>query len=180
MPMTRQTKKIDQEQPKFMRVPPRAIELEEVVLGAILLDKDAIYIVIDILKPDAFYEPANFEIYTACLSLFSRQQPIDSLTVVEELRRTGFLESVGGPAYIAGLTMKVASSANLEYHARIIQQYYIRRQLILSAMKVEQMAYDDTIDGLETMDFAETQMFAISNSNNRGVAKANPLWRLRP
>ena len=112
------------------RVPPRDKELEEAVLGALMLERDAYTTVCDILKPDSFYEPANQKIYSAIQSLGAAQKPIDMLTVTEQLRLNGDLESVGGPVFISELTSRVASGANVEYHARIVAQKYLARELI--------------------------------------------------
>ena len=102
------------------RIPPRDKDLEEAVLGALMLERDAYTTVCDILKPDSFYEPANQKIYQAIQSLGAAQKPIDMLTVTDQLRLNGELESVGGPVFISELTSRVASGANVEYHARIV------------------------------------------------------------
>ena len=112
------------------RIPPQATDLEEVVLGALMLEKDAVNQVIDILTPDAFYLDKHQKIFAAIKSLFGKSEPIDILTVTNELRFTGELEMVGGAYYISKLTNRVVSSANIEYHSRIIMQKHIQRQLI--------------------------------------------------
>ena len=109
------------------KMPPQAVEIEEVVLGAIMLERDAIVSVIDILLPESFYKEAHQKIYKAIVDLFSEDKPIDILGVTEELKKRKELESVGGAYYIAQLTSRVLSSANIEFHARIIQQKYIQR-----------------------------------------------------
>jgi len=116
--------------PDIGKLPPQARELEEAVLGALMLEKDAYFVISDILKPESFYDPSHQMIFGAVQNLAIQQKPIDVLTVVEELKKRGELESVGGAAYIAELTEKVASSAHIEYHARIIAQKYLARQLI--------------------------------------------------
>ena len=163
------TKITKPDQPKYLKVPPNNPELEQVVLGAILLDKDAINIAIDILKPESFYNPKHVDIYAACLTLFNQQQPIDSMTVAQELIRVQKIDSVGGSAYIAQLTLLVGSAANLEYHCRILQQYEVKRSLIHAAMRIEADAYDETIDGLAAMEEAEQAVFSIAQGNNRGA-----------
>ena len=107
------------------RIQPQARELEVAVLGALMLEKDAYSIVSEILKPECFYEKAHEKIFSAIVDLAVSQRPVDMLTVTEQLRRRGELEDVGGPVYIAQLTSQVASSAHIEYHARIIFQKYL-------------------------------------------------------
>ena len=112
------------------KLPPQAPELEQAVLGALMLERNAVNEAIDILQPDSFYVEAHKKIFDAILGLFRNDQPIDILTVTEELKKRGDLDIVGGPFYISQLTNKVASSANVEYHARIISQKHILRELI--------------------------------------------------
>ena len=114
----------------FGKVQPQALPLEEAVLGALMLDKDALTIVIDIVRPESFYMDAHQAIYKAMMSLFEKSQPVDLLTVSEELKKAGDLDKIGGPYYLVDLTNRVASSANIEYHARIIAQKHIQRELI--------------------------------------------------
>lgn len=116
--------------PDMGRLQPQARELEEAVLGALMLEKDAYSIVSEILKPECFYEKAHEKIYAAIVDLALSQRPVDMLTVTEQLKKRGELEDVGGPFYISQLTSKVASSAHIEYHARIIAQKYLARELI--------------------------------------------------
>ncbi len=149
----------------FGKLPPQAPALEEAVLGAIMLDKDALTVVIDTLRPDSFYSDAHALIYKAMLSLFERTQPIDLLTVSEELKKTGDLEKVGGPYYLVELTNRVASSANLEYHARIVAQKFIQRELIRVSNTVIKDAYEDTTDVFELLDKAEQGLFEITEKN---------------
>ena len=112
------------------RLQPRDVEIEAAVLGALMLEKDAYTEVCDILKPESFYEPAHQTIYAAVQTLGASQEPIDMLTVTEALRQMGQLDKVGGPMYIAELTSRVASGAHVEYHARIVAQKYLARELI--------------------------------------------------
>jgi replicative DNA helicase len=104
------------------RVPPQAVDLEEAVLGAMLLEQDAVSNVIDIFKEEVFYKEAHQKIFAAILSLFSDSKPVDILTVTQELKKQGNLELVGGAYYVSQLTNRVASAANVEYHARIVLQ----------------------------------------------------------
>ena len=110
------------------KLPPQAVDIEEAVLGALMLEKDAIYDVIEIInKPECFYKEAHAKIFQAIIDLSVREEPIDLLTVTQELRRKGILEEVGGPFYITQLTTRVLSSAHAEFHARIVYQKYIQR-----------------------------------------------------
>ncbi len=149
----------------FGRVQPQATPLEEAVLGAIMLDKDALTVVLDILQSQSFYLDAHQLIYRAMLRLFERSQPIDLLTVMEELKKSGDLEAVGGPAYLAELTNRVASAANIEYHARIIAQKHIQRELITVSTQTIRDAFEDTTDVFQLLDDAEQGLFAIAQQN---------------
>ncbi|MEZ4986957.1 MAG: DnaB-like helicase N-terminal domain-containing protein, partial [Saprospiraceae bacterium] len=149
----------------FGKVPPQAIPLEEAILGAILLEKDALTQVLDILQHDAFYVDAHQLIYQSMLRLFERSQPIDLLTVMEELKKTGELEVVGGPAYLATLSNKVASSANIEFHARIVAQKFIQRELIRISTQTINDAFEDTTDVFDLLDSAENNLFKIAERN---------------
>jgi replicative DNA helicase len=151
----------------FGKIPPQAKDLEEAVLGAVLIEKDALTAVVDILKTDTFYVEAHKKIYEAILNLFSKSQPVDILTVAEELKSSGDLESVGGQAFIAGLTERVASAANVEHHARIISQKYIQRELINISTTIVNEAYEDTTDVFELLDKAEQNLFSIADQNLR-------------
>lgn len=149
----------------FGKLPPQAKALEEAVLGAIMLEKDALTEVLDVLQADTFYVDAHQSIYTAMLRLFERSQPIDLLTVREELAKMGELEGSGGAAYLAELTNKVASAANIEYHARIIAQKFIQRELINISTKTINDAFEDTADVFELLDAAENGLFKIAERN---------------
>ncbi len=149
------------------RVPPQALDMEEAVLGALLLEKDALHRIIDALKPDMFYKTANQEIYEAIQTLFQRSEPIDLLTVKDYLRKAGKLEMAGGAYYLAELTSKVASAANIEYHARIIAEKFILRRLIKMCGDTMESAYDPTTDALELLDGTEQGIFEVSESHLR-------------
>ena len=158
------------------RIQPQARELEVAVLGALMLEKDAYSIVSEILKPECFYEKAHEKIFSAIVDLAVSQRPVDMLTVTEQLRRRGELEEVGGPVYIAQLTSQVASSAHIEYHARIIAQKYLARELISFAAQVENSAFDETIDVDDLMQEAEGKLFEISQRNvKKDVTQINPV-----
>ncbi len=149
------------------KVPPQAIDLEEAVLGAVMLEKDALTAIIDILKPDAFYKEAHQIIFRAIVRLFAKSEPVDILTVTNELKNTGELEIVGGPYYITQLTNRIASAANVEYHARIITQKYIQRELIRISSEIIKDAFEDTTDVFDLLDKAEQNLFSVSESNLR-------------
>ena len=149
------------------KVQPQAVDLEEAVLGAIMLEKDALTSVIDILKPDVFYKDQHQIIYNAIISLFSKSEPVDILTVTSELKKTGDLEIAGGAYYITQLTNRVASSANVEYHAHIIIQKFIQRELIRISSEIIKDSFEDTMDVFDMLDKAEQNLFTVSDSNLR-------------
>ena len=135
------------------------------MLGALMVDKDAFSIVSELLHPDTFYEPRHQKIYQAIQTLNMNENPVDIITVTEELRREGTLESIGGPAYIVELSSNVASSANIEYHARILSQKFLARQLISFASTIETKAFDETVDVNDLMQEAEGNLFELSQRN---------------
>jgi len=149
------------------KVQPQAIDLEEAVLGAMMLEKDAVSAVIDILSPAVFYKDSHKKIMGAIASLFAKSEPVDILTVTNELKSTGELEMVGGPYYITMLTSRIASTANVEYHARIILQKHIQRELIHISSDIIKDAFEDTTDVFDLLDKAERNLFAVSESNLR-------------
>ncbi len=149
------------------KLPPQAIDLEEAVLGALMLEKDALSDVIDILKPESFYRDEHKKIYAAIVKLFEQTQPVDILTVTQQLKKTGELELVGGPYYITKLTNRVASSANAEFHARIISQKFIQRELIRVSGEIYNEAFEDTSDVFDLLDKAESNLFGIAEGNIR-------------
>ncbi len=151
----------------YGRVQPQARDLEEAVLGAMMLEKDAVSLVIDILKPESFYVEAHQFIFKAIHSLFNRSQPVDILTVTEELRKQGDIEKVGGAFTVAELTNRVGSAANVEYHARIISQKFIQRELIRISSLIIRDSYEDTTDVLELLDKAEKNIYEITDKNLR-------------
>ncbi|TGE19006.1 replicative DNA helicase [Hymenobacter elongatus] len=149
------------------KLPPQARELEAAVLGALMLEKDALTTVIDILKPESFYDEKNRRIFKAILNLFDKSEPIDILTVTHELREMGELEAGGGAHYVANLTFKVNSAANIEYHARIITENAIKRELINIASTIHRDAFEDTTDVFNLLDSTEQALFEVSESNIR-------------
>ncbi|MCL4109207.1 UNVERIFIED_CONTAM: hypothetical protein GTU68_062975 [Idotea baltica] len=161
---------------QYGRVQPQATPLEEAVLGAILIDKNALPTVLDILQPDSFYVEGHTHIYQSMLRLFEKTHPIDILTVHEELKSAGHLDQVGGPNYLVSLSNRVASGANIEYHARIIAQKHIQRELIRASTNIIKDAFDDTKDVFELLDDAEKNLFDITQQNlNRGFESIGTL-----
>lgn len=151
----------------YGKLPPQAKDLEEAVLGAIMLEKNAFDAVAEILKPECFYVDAHQNIYKAMQSLANKSQPIDILTVVEELRRMEVLEMIGGPYFVTKLTNTVVSSANIEAHSRIILQKFIQRELIRISGEIIGDAYEDSTDVFDLLDDAETKLFQITNTHLR-------------
>ncbi len=149
----------------YGKVPPQAKDLEEAVLGAIMLEKGAFDAVVEILKPECFYVDAHQRIYKAMQSLANKSQPIDILTVVEELRFKEELEVVGGPYYVTKLTNAVVSSANIEAHSRIILQKFIQRELIRISGEIISDAYEDSTDVFDLLDQAESKMYEVTSNH---------------
>lgn len=149
------------------KLPPQAVDLEEAVLGALMLDKDALSNIVGILTPETFYKEAHQRIFNAIRELFSKAQPVDILTVTQELKSTGELEIAGGAYYISQLTSRVASSANVEVHARIVLEKYIQRELIRISTDTIQNSYEDSVDVFELLNKAEQNLFSISQTNIR-------------
>ena len=149
----------------FGHLQPQATDIEKVVLGALMIDKDAFTVVSELIRPETFYEARHQKIYEAVQSLNLQEKPVDIMTVVEELRRKGTLEEIGGPAYIVELSSNVASSAHIEYHAHILAQKFLARQLIQFASMIETDAFDETVDVDDLMQKAEGALFEISQKN---------------
>lgn len=171
-PKTSKAKPVDE----YGHLQPQAPELEEAVLGALMIEKDAYSLVSEILRPESFYERRHQLIYSAITSLALRQQPVDILTVAEQLRSTGELEDAGGPFYITQLSGKVASSAHIEYHARIIAQKFLARELITFTSNIQTKAFDETQDVDDLMQEAEGKLFEISQQNmKKDYTQINPV-----
>lgn len=167
----------------YGKVPPQAIPLEEAVLGAVLIDKDAVEVIADILPPEAFYLDAHKLIFQAVKNLFLKQQPVDLLTVTEQLKVMGKLKEIGGAYYLVEMTNKVASSANIEYHARLISQKYIQRELIRVGNQAINAAYQDVEDVFELVDQASNSLkqlespFTAQNSKSGDTLAQDELAR---
>lgn len=149
------------------KMPPQAVELEEAVLGALMLERDALTNVIEILKPESFYKDAHTRIFTAIQTLFNNTEPVDILTVTQQLKKSGELDIVGGAYYITQLTNRVASAAHAEFHARIIAQKYIQRELIRISTQTINDAYEDSTDVFDLLDKAEGNLYSIVEGNIR-------------
>jgi replicative DNA helicase len=147
------------------KIPPQAIELEEVVLGAMMIDKKGVDEAIDILSPDAFYKESHRFIFEAIQFLFQEGEPIDLLTVSSELKKNKKLASIGGEYYLIQLTQKVSSSAHIEYHCRIILQKFIQRSLIKISNEIIEEAYDEGTDVFDLLDNAESKLYEVTQGN---------------
>lgn len=142
------------------KLPPQAVDLEEAVLGALMLERDALVSVLDILKPEAFYKEQNMEIYQAIIDLYMNSEPVDLLTVTSKLRKKGKLEIAGGSFYVTNLTTRVNSAANIEAHARIIVEASMKRDIIQMASSMQRDAYDAMVDVFDLLEEVERGLFA--------------------
>ena len=160
----------------YGRIQPQVLDFEEAVLGALMIERDAYSIVSEILRPESFYDHRHQLIYAAITDLAVNQQPVDILTVKNQLAKKGELEEVGGPFYITELSSKVASSAHIEYHARIIAQKYLARELITFTSQIQSKAFDETLDVDDLMQEAEGKLFEISQRNlKKDYTQINPI-----
>ena len=146
------------------KLPPQAIDVEEVILGAIMLENNSLMNVIDILKPEMFYKKSHQKIYQSILLLYNDLDGTDIVSITNKLRLTGDLDVIGGPYYIAQLTNRITSSSNIEKHARIVLQKYIQREIIRIGTQVVQDAYEDTTDVLELLENFEKSVLEINNA----------------
>jgi len=151
--------------PNYAHIQPQAPEIERAVLGALLIDKNAFEMVCQWLTPDTFYLPNHQKIYSAIRDLALAEKPVDVLTVTETLAKMGLLEEIGGPATISEISCRVASSANVDFHARILAQKYLLRQLILFTSDIQTKAFDETIDVDDLMQHAEGRIFELAKRN---------------
>lgn len=158
------------------RLTPRDTDVEAAVLGALMIEKDAYTTVCDLLKPESFYEPAHQKVYEAIQTLGAAQKPIDLLTVTQQLRLNGTLDEIGGPAFVVQLTSNVTSAAHVEFHARIVAQKYLSRELISFASQIENHAFDESIDVDDLLQEAEGKLFEISQRNvKKDVTQIDPV-----
>jgi len=149
------------------KLQPQAIELEEVVLGALMIDNESLSDTIDSLRPEYFYKPDHQRIFEAIVNLFNNSKPVDILTVSEELKRMDVLESIGGMLYISQLTNNISSSSNTEFHARIIAEKFIKRSLISISNNIIGDAFNDTIDIFDLLNTAEEKLFTVTEGTLR-------------
>lgn len=153
------------------KLTPQAVEFEEAVLGALMIDDNAVSTILDFLQPKMFYKEEHAKIFEAIRKLFTLAQPIDLLTVSSQLRKEKLLELVGGPAYLAQLTNNITSAANIEYHARVIMEKFVVRELIHNCNDIITNSYDESKDVLDLLDMAETKIFNIIESNFKRDSK---------
>ena len=158
------------------RLPPQAVEAEAAVLGAMLLEQDAISIALEILDDTAFYREAHRKIFSAIIALYDRNEPTDVITLSEELEKRHELPAVGGSFYLVGLTEGVSTAANVEYHARIVLEKSQGRKLINVATQIASRAYESSEDTAELLDDAERMVFSLSQRDaRRGFTQLNPI-----
>ena len=147
------------------RTPPQNIDAEQSVLGSLLIDKDAIVKIAQVLSANHFYRDAHADIYNAVLSLYEKREPSDIVTVTDELKLRGVYENVGGSGYLTTLVNFVPTSAHIEHYARIVKEKYVRRQLISAATRITQMGFEESEDVKNLMDIAEQSLFGISQEH---------------
>ena len=147
------------------KLPPQVLDLEEAVLGAMMIDKKGVDEVIDILQPDAFYKDSHKYIFEAIVTLFNDSQPVDLLTVSAQLKKSAKLDLAGGDFYLIQLTQKISSSAHIEFHSRIILQKYIQRSLIKISSEIIEESYDETTDVFDLLDKAESKLYEVTQGN---------------
>lgn len=156
---------IEQINAQYGKLPPQAVEVEEAVLGALMLERDAYVTVADFIDTASFYKEEHQKIFDAIKKLSGKEKPVDLLMVTQELKDRDQLEEIGGPAYITQLTRRVASAAHIEFHARIIAQKFIQRELIRVSTEIQTKSYDDTLDVDDLIDFSESALFQIAEGN---------------
>jgi replicative DNA helicase len=149
------------------KLPPQAVDLEEAVLGAMMLERSAVGKVGDILRPESFYKESHGKVYKSIAELFEKGEPIDILTVANRMKENEDLDSVGGPFFVSQLTNRVASAANVEFYARIISQKHIQRELIRLSSEVIDKAFEDSTDVFDLLDYAENAIFQVTSGNIR-------------
>lgn len=159
------------------RIPPHSNDAEQVVLGAMMLSKEAVNKIIPMLKTEAFYRETHQFIYTAMTSLFERNQPIDIITLKDELQKMGKLQEVGGSYYLSEINSKTPTSANAEHHARIIFEKYLKRKMISTSLEIMGNCFSETTDAFEEIDRASQQIFEIAESRS-GNRSYRPLKKL--
>ena len=149
------------------KVPPQAIDMEEAVLGALLLEPNASIDIVGTVKPEYFYKENHRKIFSAIMTLVSGHNPVDIYTVAEELKKKEELDEIGGPYYLSQLTMRVAAASHLEYHSKILTQKFIQRELINTSYNILRDAFDDTIPADELLDASQKKLFDLGEMNLR-------------
>jgi len=169
---------IDQINAQYGKIPPQAIEVEEAVLGALMLERDAYITVADIIDTRSFYKEEHQKIFDVIKYLSTHEKPVDLLMVTQELKNRNLLDEVGGPLMITQLTSRVASAAHIEFHSRIIAQKFMQREMIRVSTEIQTKAYDDTIDVDDLIDFSETALFQVAEGNiKKETMPIKPLLR---
>lgn len=162
---TKKTNKADYNIEKLKsstKQPPSAVEVEMSVLGAMMIDEEAVPKAIELLQPEAFFDPKNAIIFNAITSLYESDEPVDTVSVYEELKKEGKVEQAGGAAYLSKLSQDISSAANIDYHARVVLEKWILRKLISSSMEIASLAYEGQKDVFDLLDEAENKIFQIS------------------
>lgn len=159
------SQKIDVMGLEMGKVPPQALDIEEAVLGALLLEPSTVADVMDLLIPECFYKPANRAIFKAISSLASRHDPVDIFTVSEELKKSGSLEEAGGAYYLTQLSLRIGAAAHIDYHVKILLQKYIQRELINISYDIQKEAYDDSIPVDDLLDGSQQKIFTLADRN---------------
>lgn len=172
------TKITDNSYLQFSKIPPQATDLEEAVLGALMLEKDSISKVAGELKPEMFYKEAHQHIYEAIKDLYLKVQPVDLLTVTRRLKDKGMLDVIGGPVYLVQCQKAVVSSSNIEYHSKIIIQKYLAREIIRISSELATEAYEDTTDIFELIEKSQSEMFSLTNFENVQIVPMSENVRL--
>jgi replicative DNA helicase len=147
------------------KIPPQAIDLEEAVLGAMLIDEKGVNEIIELLSPEVFYKKSHQLIYESIERLFRESEPIDLLTVSADLKKNKNFEPAGGDFYLISLSQKVSSSAHIEFHSRIILQKYIQRKLITISNEIIQKSYNESTDVMDLLDEAESKLYDVAQGN---------------
>jgi replicative DNA helicase len=169
---------IEQINAQYGKIPPQAIEVEEAVLGALMLERDAYITVADIIDTRSFYKEEHQKIFEVIKYLSTHEKPVDLLMVTQELRNRTLLEEVGGPLMITQLTSRVATAAHIEFHSRIIAQKFIQREMIRVSTEIQTKAYDDTVDVDDLIDYSETALFQVAEGNiKKETMPIKPLLR---
>jgi replicative DNA helicase len=148
-------------QDELGKIPPQSIDFEEAVLGAVMLESDSFLDICGILKECSFYKDSHQRIFKACTALFNSNQPIDMMSVMEQLRKQKELDEIGGALYLSELTSNIGSASHIVFHARIIQQKYIQRELIRISSEIQNKAFDDSIDVQDLIDYSEQELFNV-------------------